>query len=275
MTFDFAKAQQEAKKDLDNNKLFLLLLGPSSGGKSFIQGTYGLKTLYLYTGGESHGPKAAATRGLDNIVPIRLDVEDGKDLSADAAMVRLHAILDDTAGIKKAGFKAVVLDGASELEAIVRNTTKFKAMTTTDAGKHNGFAEGPATIIQFRDVLLKLKRLRQDADCHICVTCILVVKELADDGTILDSMPQLQGYSVASTIIPQFDDVLVVGRMVKGEKADHRLQLLARAAKSTSTGASGQKTFNFGPRITGVDILALPATLKADLSEIIKLKAKA
>lgn len=271
--FDFDKAIKEAKKDLANKKLFLVLLGSSGNGKSYTQGTFGVKTLYLYTQGENHGPKSASSLGRDNIVPVCIDSDAGEDLSADQAIQRLHSILDSSEWIKKQGFGAISVDGISELEFLIRDTSKFKQMTTTDSGKHNGFAEGPATLFQFREILKKLKRLQRELDIHVCMTCILNVKSYGEDGTITDSTPQSTGYVVATGLVQQFDDVMIIGKMQRKGVTRYRLQLLAEASRSTKdeTGEI-KKTFNFSPRLTGVDILALGSTLDANLAELIQIK---
>lgn len=274
MAFDFKRAFEDAKQDLNNNKLFLVLLGASGNGKSFTQGTFGVKTLYLYCQGESHGPKSAATLGKDNIVPICIDRDETGELKADDALKRLNNILDDIEGIKKAGFGAISLDGFTELEGLVRASTRFTIMTTTDSGKHNGFAEPAATLFQFKEIISKLKRLQRGAGVHVCVTEILNVKEMNDEGLVLDATPSLLGYSVAVGVVQQFDDVVIIGRMQKKDKISYRFQLMAAATKVSKDGVTGEikKTFNFSPRLTGVDILSLPATLEANLSELIKIK---
>lgn len=274
--FDFDKAIKEAQQDLDNKKLFLILLGSSGNGKSYAQGTFGCKTLYLYTQGESHGPKSASALGASNIIPVCIDRDGDKELSSDEAIKRLLLILDDVEGLKKAKFGAIALDGASEIETLIRSTAKFKAATITDSGKHNGFAEGPATLAQFREIMNKLKKLQRTLGVHVCMTCILSVKEYGEDGIIQDSTPVLAGYSVATGLIQQFDDVMIIGRMQRKDKVGYRLQLVAGASKVTTDFVTKEvkKTFNFSPRITGIDILALGATLDADLKGLAELKAK-
>ena len=277
--FDFKKAIEDGKKDLDNSKLFLLLLGASGNGKSYVQGTFGCKVLYLYTKGEDHGPKSA-TRSAEasglgtEIIPVRIDHDGTKELNADESLQRLHAILDDVAGIKAAGIGALTLDSFSELEHLVRASRKFIAMTTTDAGKHNGFAEAGATLFQFKEIIGKLKRLQKEAKIHICATEILTIKELNDEGLILDSSPQLIGYSVATGVVQQFDDIMIIGKMSKKDKIAYRLQLVAESGKMSKDAITREvkKTFNFSPRLTGVDILNLPSTLDANLLELAKLK---
>lgn len=270
MAFDFTKALKEAQADIQNNKLFLFLLGTPTGGKSYALGTLGVKTLLLYTNAESHGARSAAVKGGENLVAVRLDKDGNTDLSADDAIARLNAILDDVAGIKAAKFGAIAIDGATELEALIRGTTKFKTATVKST-----FDEGPATMLQFRSVITKLKRLQDELGVHVVMTGIINAKEFSEDGTILDAQPALHGYQVATGIVQQFPDVLIVGRMTKNEKISHRIQLHASASKTTRDFKTQEtkKVFAINPRVTGIDVISLGATLPADLGIIAKLKA--
>ena len=269
MTFNFDKAISDSKKDLVNNKLALILLGASGNGKSYAQGTFGCPTLYLYTSGESHGPKAANTPGGNNILPICIDRDGDTQLKPDDAYKRLLDILGAADKIKALGVGAVTVDGATEIEGLIRETTAFKARAKTT------FDEGPATLALFRPVINALKQLQRDIGVHYCMTCILNVKDFGDDGSVLESTPSLHGYQVATGLVQQFDDVMVVGRLQRGEKVGYRLQLLAGVTKTTKDFKTHEvrKTFNFSPRLTGVDITALGATLDADLGKLAALKA--
>jgi hypothetical protein len=272
--FNFKAAQAEAAKDLNNKALGLLVLGQSGAGKSTLAGTFGAKTLYLYTTGESHGAKAAATKGSDSVVPVCINSQGGDILSADKAYDRLLSIINSPSEIKTEGFKAVVVDGATELETLIRDTTKWKIMCETDKGKHNTWAEGKATLAMFRPIIDGLKKLQRETNVHFVMTCILDVVSVAKDGEIVESKPRLQTYSVAEGVIQQFEDIACVGRMTKGESAAHRLQFLAGVSKE-SKDAEGtvMKSMNFNPRIGGVTLEKLPKTLAADLSELAKIKA--
>lgn len=269
MGFNFAKAKADAQADLQSNTLGAMVLGQSGAGKSSLAGTFGVKTLYLYTSGESHGAKAANSLGADNVVPVSVDFEDGKALSADKAYERLLSILD-SAGSED--FKAVVVDGATEIEILIRNTAKWKVMCQTDKGIHNTWAEGKATLAMFRPIIDKLKAL-QRKKIHFAMTCILDVVDVSENGEIKEAKPRLQTYSVAEGVIQQFEDIMVIGRMSKGNEVAHRIQFLAGVSRD-SKDAEGQirKSINFNPRISGIPIDRLPNTLKADLSEVIKLK---
>lgn len=276
MGFDFAKAIKDAEKDENIRSLFLLLLGPSGNGKSYMLGTFGCKTLYLYTQGETHGVTSSQTLGRENVIPVCIDRDGERELSGDEALSRLNAILDDIAGLKAAGFKAIALDGIPELEEIIRQTTKFKVATTAPSGAHNGFAVSPITRTMLRDIIVKLKKVRRELGAHVCVTCTLTVKEYAEDGTIMDAKPQLIGYEVPASLGRQFDDVLIIGRMERAGKIAYRVQLLASATVRAldQLTQSVKKTFDFSPRITGVDILGMKDTIEPDLKTIIALKEK-
>lgn len=271
MGFDFKRAIEDAKKELNNNQVAAIVLGPSGSGKSSLLGTFGVKTLYLYTTGEDHGAKAAKVQGSENIVPLCIDYEDGQKLDADDAFHRLLDVLGESAAIKEAGFQAVSIDGATELEAIIRGTSAWKAACQTDKGKHNTFQEPAATLAMFKRVMDKLKGLQREIGIHYAMTCILDVKVVGDDGEVLESTPRLTGYSVAEGLIQQFPDVMVVGRMSKNDKIAHRIQMLAGVSKTSKDQAGViKRCINFTPRITGVAKLA--NTYEANLAKIVELK---
>lgn len=266
--FDFKSAIAKAEKRLKNNTLGLIVLGSSGSGKSALTGTTGLKTLYLYLSGETHGPKSAKTYGKGDIDAIMID-DDGRN--PDEAFTALLNILDEQEGVIKAGYKAIVIDGATELEALIRKTSIFKKACQTSNGSHNNFAEPAAVQTMFREVMSRL-RLLGDQGVHYIMTCILDVKSMDDDtGEIAEATPRLSTYSVAESIIQQFPDVVAIGRMSNGEKTAHRIQLCSGISKASKT-ANGavKKMINFHPRLTGV--LTLPPHMPADLSKVIELK---
>lgn len=271
--FDWKAAHKAAAADLNNRALGLMIIGQSGAGKSTLAGTFGCKTLYIYTTGESHGAKAASTMGGD-VLPVCINSDVGGILNADSAYERLLEILGDHDGIKKEGFGAIVLDGATELEALVRGTTKWRIMCQTKDGKHNSFAEGVATLALLRPIVDQLKNLQRMYSIHFAMTCILDVHAISDDGEILESKPRLQTYSVAEGLIQQYEDIVVVGRMCKGNQIAHRLQFLAGVSRvSKDTQGQIRKSINFAPRIGGVKLDDLPKTMPADLSKLATLKS--
>lgn len=272
MSFDFAAAQKEALGELNNNTLGLIVLGQSGGGKSYLAGTFGVKTLYLYTSGESHGAKAARYEGGKNVIPVQIDYANGKRLTPDQAYKRLLEVLSDVDGIKKQGFGAVVLDGTTEVEILIRSLNQWRIMCQTKDGKHNSFAEGPTTLALFRPVIEGLKGLQRQG-IHFMTTCILDVSATSDDGEILESKPRLQTYAVAEGIIQQFEDIVAVGRMAKGDNVAHRIQFLAGVSRQSKDLAGNvKKSINFNPRIGGKKLDDLPRTLAADLTKLIEFK---
>lgn len=266
MSFDFEAAELEGLKDVKSNKLFLIMLGPSGSGKSRIIGTLGVKTLYVYGSGEKHGPNSAKVMGKDNIVPVCFDKEGGKQLSPEAAMTRLMTILADVNGIKERGFGAVAIDGLSEIEQVLFETQKLKL-----AKAANGFSAGSVEVLMMRPIIDALRNLQSELDLHVVVTCIIHTKEFADDGSILDASPGLYGYQVASSIIQQFGDILVVGRMVLEDKVVHRIQPMANVSKTTKDPKGEvRKTMNFSTRMKHLDITTFPETIAADLSILVR-----
>ncbi len=274
MGFNFSNAIAEAAKEAAGPKsLGLMILGASGAGKSSLAGTFGVKTLYLSTNGEVHGSAAAKGLGGANVVPVSIDFADGKPLNADKAYDRLLSILTDVKGIEDAGFKAVVVDSATELEIMIRETTRWKVMCQTDKGTHNSWAEGKATLAMFRPVIDALKSLQKQTGAHFAMTCALEINAVADNGEITESKPRLQTYSVVEGVIQQFGDIIAVGRMSNGEQEAHRIQFLAGVSRD-SKDAKGvvRKSLNFNPRVTGIPLEKLPRTMEADLKQLIKLK---
>jgi hypothetical protein len=271
--FNIAKASANARKDLDNKKVGAIILGPSGAGKSSLLGTFGCKTLFLYTGGEVHGPTAAATYGKGDVIGVRFDQDDeGTQLSADDSYARLLSILDAEGSLKEAGIGAIVIDSMTEVEFIIRSTSKFAKDCMTDKGKHNNFAEPQVTLNLFRPVLVKLRDLQLNIGIHYAVTCLLTVSAIGDNGEIEESAPKLSGYMVADGIIPQFPDVLVVGRMVgKSGIPARRIQFNAGVSKvSKDAVGTVKKMINFDPRITGVE--KLPGNMEASLAKVVEMK---
>lgn len=270
--FDFEGALERAQKDADSVALEAIILGPSGSGKSHRAGTFGCKTLYLYSGGESHGVRAAKQEAEGNLVPIRFDHD---STSPDQTLDNLLGILRNKEWIKKLGIRAVYLDGASEIEFQIRNCNAWKELCKTAKGGHNAFEEPKATVTLFRPIIEALKELQSDFGIHIAMTCIVDVKEYGPDGEIVECMPRILGYGVAESLIQQFGDTLVVSKMrnPKSGESMRRFQFMTDVVK-TAKEESGvvKKSINFSPRISGVK--ELPPHMPASLHEVLKLKVK-
>jgi hypothetical protein len=269
--FDFDAAMKQAEKDASSTALEALILAPSGGGKSTLLGTMGVKTLYLYAAGENHGVKAARSLGGKDVVPVCFDI----NRTPDDALITLQEILADTEQVQKHGFRAVVVDGASELETLIRTSQAWKKACATSKGSHNTFEEPRATIAAFRPVISALKSLQQKTNIHFAMTCILDVKDIGPNGEICEAVPRLQGYSVADSLVQQFGDVLVVGRMERQGTIKHKLQFATGLTKkSTDEAGIIKRMLNFSPRIAGLNVADLPPYLDADLKQVIELKKK-
>jgi hypothetical protein len=271
MAFDFEAAIKEASREAGQNFLGAIVLGSSGAGKSRLMGSFGCKTLYLYTTGEDHGPKSAKVAGGPDLVPLCLDFANGEQLSADAAYARLLEILGSKDQLKKMGIGAIAVDGATEIETLIRGTTAWERACQTAQGKHNTYAEPATTVSMFRPVISALKDLQRSLQIHFVVSCILDVKELGPNGDILEAAPRLQGYTVAEAVVQQFGDVLVIGRMERNGEVKYKLQFMTEIAKSAKDEAGRMKrSMNFSPRITGAT--EIPPFLDADLRKCIELK---
>jgi hypothetical protein len=273
MSFNFDKALADSSSNKGDHLLGAIVLGPSGAGKSSVMGTMPGKILYLHTTGESHGPKSARATGKANVMAVCIDRDGDSVLSPDASYDRLLAILSDIEGIKKLGIGSIALDGASELESIVRATDKWAKMCTTAQGKHNGFAEPTATITMLRPVISALKTLQQRLAVHYAVSCILDVKTLGADGAIEEATPRLQGFSVAESLVQQFGDVLVVGRMERDGVVKHKLQFMSDVTKvAKDERGTVKKAINFAPRLAGVLVSDLAGLMDADLAKLVDFK---
>lgn len=269
--FDFEKAIKEAATAANSPLVGAIILGSSGAGKSSLMGTSGLKTLYLYTSGEDHGVKAAKAIDGADIVPVCLDYADGIKLGNDDTYARLLAILGSSEALAGQKIGMVAVDGASELEAVIRGTKAWAQACLSASGKHNAFGEPSATVSMFRPILSGLKDLQRKIGCHFAVTCILDVKAMGPNGEIEEASPRLLGYSVAESLVQQFGDVLVVGKMAKEGVVRYKLQTLTDIVKvSKDDKGTLKRSFNFAPRLSGLQ--NLPAYMNADLKDVIKLK---
>jgi adenylate kinase family enzyme len=259
---DYKKEIEKAKAKLLDKKLNLIVLGPSGSGKSSLCGTVGEPTLFLYLSTEMHGPEAASTFATGEVTPICLD--DGR--TPDEAYAFLNQILQDKAFLKP--FGVVVLDSATSLELLIRETSEFNMRCLTDKGKRNSFAEHTVSVVLLTDIIRKM----QATGKHTIMTCALDVKEYDEEtGEIVEAHPQLSGYKVAENCIMAHSEVCMIGPMHKEDKTAHRIQFGGKITKTSKDGAGKVKRlFNFTPRVTGVKVL--PASLPASLSELIKLK---
>jgi len=258
---------------LKNKNVALCLLGPSGSGKSRACGTFGVKTLYLHTSGEGHGPASAASGGSE-ILPICLDRDGDTVLSADEAYKRLLDILNSGAELKKLGVGAIALDGATEIEAMIQNTTTWKTRLATEYKSIKSYA-GDLTLSMFRPILVGLQKLQDEIGIHYVMTCILNVKEVGDDNEILEAAPALYGYNVATGLIQQFPDILVIGQVSNGERTKPAIQLGSHVSRVSKDQASKEvrKLSNFFCRVTGADLSEAPDLMKPDLGRVARIKA--
>lgn len=274
MSFNFAEAIAQSERETANTALEAIVLGQSGAGKSRLLGSLGVKTLYLYTSGETHGVKSAKASPSSDVQSVAIDYADGKQLTPDQAYDRLLAALADVDGIKAAGFKAVAVDGATELEALIRATSKWRTMCLSNKGSHNSFEEPRATLTMFRPIINALKHLQRQLGIHIALSCILDVQEYGDMHEVVKCAPRLLGFAVAESIVQQFGDVLVVGPMKNDGETKYKLQFMTDVVKTSKTEAGVVKrTVNFAPRIVGLSVQALPPYMDANLSEVVKMKA--
>lgn len=263
-----AQAQMECKH------LAMILFGPPSGGKSQAMGTMGVKTLYLYFSGESHGPGSAHAGGTD-ILPYCVDLDaDGNKLEPDVAYAELVELLQDQKFMTDNLIKAVAVDSGGELEFMIMQTTHWKV----EAQKRYKGVESycfPITLEMFRPVMDALRNLQLKLGMHYVVSCILNVSEFADNGTIASAEPKMFGYGTVSGFLQQFPDRMIVSQVEKDGVLKPRIQLGSMVTKTTKDQKTKEvaKIQHFRPQLQGVDLTVGPNFLPPDLSKLIKYKA--
>lgn len=264
-----------AAKDLNNIRLGAVILGPPSAGKSGCLGTFGVKTLYAYFGAETHGLISSTMHGSGDLEPYPLSFDDtGKSLNADQTYKRLLDLLADKETLKAEGIQAIALDGLTELEQVIMETSAWKSRVETEKKGVTAYS-GDVTLSMFRPVMDGLRSLQRDLDMHYAVTCILDVQKYDDTGIILDGSPKLKGYDVAVGLILQIPTRIMIGTVVNEDDFQvPRFQWTAKAHRSTSDQKTKaiRKTHSFRPQVIGCDMTTFPEHSKADLSRIIAFK---
>ncbi len=259
------------------NLLFLALLGPSGAGKSHLAGTAEGKILYLYGSAESHGVTSARKSGGD-ILSVCIDRDKTGSLKPDAAYKRLLECCK-TEVLKKAEVKTIVYDGLTELEKLIRETSEFKDRCTTAKGVYDKFSEVPAMNSMMDKVFNAFRSAQVECNVHVVVLGILDVQtENEKTGAIEKAAPRLTGYGVAVTAIQQFGDILAIGKMRKPDgtagwliQTGSTVSKVSKAAEKD--GGHVKKFINFDCRLQLPAGVELPAFIKADLMEVIKLKS--
>lgn len=274
MAFNFDQAVSHSTRQMQQKALEAVVLGPSGAGKSYLLGTFGCPTLYLYSTGESHGPRAAhqASQSADStIIPISFDLDDaGNKLEGDAALARIMEILDAEAFLDKYKIGAIAIDGAAEIENYIRASDSWEKQCRTAKGDHNTFAEPAVTCTMFRPIFNRLKDLQRRRGMHFAMTCMLDVKEYGEHNDIVEAVPRLKGYAVAEMLIQQFGDVLVVSAMKRDDERKWKLQFMSDITKtSKDLKQVVKRTINFSPRLNGIEP---PAFMDANLAAVIKFK---
>lgn len=263
-----------AQQDMERKELALILLGPASGGKSRAMGTMGVKTLFCYFSGETHGPASAIRADNADIIPFCVDIdENGQKIQPDLAFHDFVAFLNDTATLQELEVKAIAIDGLTELENLITSTDKWNVTVQSKYKGNESFA-GPVTVGMFRPVLDALRNAQKKLGIHYVVSCLLNIKEVGDHGIISDASPQLAGFNVANAVLQQIPDRLIIAATETKDGVAPRIQIGAKVGKSTKDFNTKEitKIASFRPQIQGVDISTAPAILKPDLSKIIQYK---
>lgn len=268
------KALKAKVKPTSPLPLFAVIIGCPTSGKSTLTGTMRLPTLYLHFLTEDHGAtNAGSIKGSEiHAVDVTVIKADGTT-DADATYNNLlaHIKAPDLAD----HFGCIVIDGATELEQVIRKSTLFLNRCKALSGKHNTYAETGAVVDMFKDVVEILKGWHKKS-IHVLFTLAGMSKQ-ADASELVEITPVLQGYGVALEFLKNFNDVLLVSRITKeledgSTKTGHALLFKGNIVRSSKDIKTGQilKSINFSPRLSGILIEDLPELFKADLSLLLK-----
>ena len=273
MSFDFAKWKADAAAKDKNPTLMLLLAGAQGSGKSYTSGTFGVPTLYLHGTAEAHGPSQAAVTGGDLIVPHNWDL--GHKTPTDAYVALVKLLSDDTL---KDHFGAVIIDGATDLTyGLIRETEMFRQKCTTTKGAHDSWREGEATLDLLKPIMKALQKLKA-AGVHTVVTMILDVQSVDGAGGLSVVKPNLPTYGITTNLVPQFDDIAMIGEVMDHpdlEKPAHLLQFRTSIKRISKDAKENVKSiFHITPRVTGVRKEDMPDFFKADLGILAAFKKK-
>lgn len=274
----------KAKKD-KVEPLFVLIVGQSGSGKSFLAGSTALPTLYMYLRSESHGPASASSTN-PNIFPVCIDKFEDTDksivgitglkigdvLNPDQTLLKLKHW--SAMNLKDEGIGAVVIDSLSDLESVIKDSTAFKNGCLSATGKHNSYNEGPELIKKIREIVLGLNHHTDDG-IHVVLTMAGVVQATDENGAAHTVLPKTQTFGTADLIPRLFPDILLVSRLTY--EGDTKFACIFNGnfeRKGKDISGRVVKTLNFSPRLTGLAIDDLPDMVKADLKVIIDLKNK-
>ena len=267
---------QDHISEVKSGGLQAIVLGPSGSGKSHLLGTYPGKVLHLFDDAEHHGVKSSRKQGGEGIIPINWS-QDGRgvDRSPEAAYQLVKRILsrDNGQALKDAGIECIGLDSIVKLLAVIRNTQEFVNRCETPKGGHNSYAEPDAYIDMMQPILRGLRTLSDQFGIDYVVLGDLEIQAVQDNGLIKQSKPRMPSFSVAENIVMSFPDIMMISRVAKKDVSKPLIQMGAGCSR-VSKDQTGQivKTIDFTPRIA--DSESVPAFIKADLSEVLKLKGR-
>ena len=134
----------------------------------------------------------------------------GTKLNADQTIAKLCAYLTAAPSY---GVSGVVVDSLHGLMVVFRSASKWINMTTTDKGKHNGFAEKDAFVAIIQDVYSYMNPLK-DHNIHCILTCGAKKEYVGgpNDAEASTFTPELPSYGVIEHILYLFPDLAPIER---------------------------------------------------------------
>jgi hypothetical protein len=259
-----------------------IVFGPPGGGKSGMLSTFGVKTIYFMSDVEAQGRHSARIHKNCEIDFLNFERHEvtGEKLSPAKALESLGARLSDVEWFRSRGYKAVVVDSVSELEALVVETPAWRTKTTDKNGETKMYTD-PITIAMITPFLAQLRNLQAILKIHYAVTALLDVKRMGEAGEILEGTAKSRGYGVLFHLLVSFPDRFILGHMSPGpnaKKLKPRIQIdaqLSRVAKEfAQNGAPAKvsKVLNLRTKVAGCDMSTFPNTMAPDFSRIIACK---
>lgn len=255
--------------------LMLVMVGPSGSGKSTAIGTLGIRTLFITRGIETHGADNAASVN-PNIHVLKLDrAKDGTKLHADEEVKRLNAVLESPKLAEQ--FKAVAIDGFTEFCKMYTSTTEMAELLALPKAI-KALAEADYVEKQITILIGKLVDVNEKG-LSVLATCAGSITSDPNDQDSYEVKPDLPGHKTGQLVARAFPEIVAIGKHTSydessGEvKSDHKFLFHANMVKrSTDKKGVVTKQSSFSPRLRGVYGGDLPASIPANLKDLIKLR---
>ena len=277
MALDFTRLKKVTNS---NRLLFALLIGRSGSGKSTLAGTLGVPTLFICGQNELHGAMSAATKNSEIyrvVYNVREETDTGPEfkdfavgtrLSPDLSLQKLRSVLSSDLGPT---IKAVVFDGYTELDHIIRASSEFDIKCRTDKGQRNSFKETDVSKEMLRGITSLLQE--QVSKGRHAIATLGATHTLSLEPNSPETVkPELLGFNVARTLPYCFSDICFLDTITQKGVLRHVLAFNTQASLTQKDVAGNVKAQDgFTACIRGIPREKLPAFMKADLKQVLAL----